>query len=962
MPTTIGPYELLERLGSGGMGVVYRARDTRLHRDVAIKQLQPSYFGSGPPGQATHERFLREARASSSLNHPNICTIHDVGEQDGKPYLVMELLQGQTLREALQKGPLPIGELLEFALQLARGLEEAHEFGIIHRDIKPANIFIVRRQQDSPQIKILDFGLAKQTRDFSLDETSDATGESSGSDHSLTVPGSTVGTVAYMSPEQARGQVLDARSDLFSLGTVLYEMATGKRPFPGNVSADILASLLTREPDPPRKINPAIPKELERIILKLLARERNDRFQSAGILRAELERVMGRSTVSRAAVPVHTGSIGRRLPLIAGSLLILAAIAAGLYLWKRAPHAKPAEPVSAAIENPTTADATTAAKDRIVLSDFANKTGDAAFDATLNQPLAIQLEQSPLLTVVSQEHLRQSMQYLGKSSSDKITPQAAREIAIREGIKAFINGSIARFGDKYLIILEAQATSSGDTIAREQAEAADKDHVLDALDQAAATLRDQLGKSLAAIPNIETPFGQATTPSLEAFRAFALGDIEHQKGNDVPEAERHYRHAIELDPNFAMAWSRLGVVLGNADDPDRANECFKKAYELSAHVSESERLYIASHYYQFVLGNIPKVIETLELATKTYPDNPHDWINLGWAYASLGEIEKYLDATKKAMALHPNDGNAQGNYINGLLNLDRFDEAKQTAENANALGVANFTEFHRNLLELAFLRGDQAGMQEQIDWAIGKPDEYDMVRSLALIREFEGKYREAQQLYAKAESQATQQKIPATAAQDLLSQATGLAIADRCQQVPDLVKQALATDHTKFTLRHAGLASALCGDGKKALTLLEAEVKKYPEDTMLLTRYLPMTRAADDLVHQHPDQALRDMDIMGDYNLICPQEYIRGLAYLQLRDGADAAAAFRRATKYRGAALDAPNQDYGQAQLGLARAEAMLGDKTAAKQAYHDFFNTWKEADQDLPQQAQAKAEFAGLN
>ena len=959
MPTTIGPYELLECLGSGGMGVVYRARDTRLHRDVAIKQLQASYFGSGTPGHATHERFLREARASSALNHPNICTVHDVGEHDGKPYLVMELLQGQTLREAMRKGPLPIGEVLEFALQLARGLEEAHQFGIIHRDIKPANIFIVRRQQDSPQIKILDFGLAKQTRDFSIDETSDTMGEAGGDgQNSLTVPGSTVGTVAYMSPEQARGQVLDARSDLFSMGTVLYEMSTGKRPFPGNVSVDILASLLTREPDPPRKINPAIPKELERIILKLLARDRNDRYQSATILRAEFERLMGRSTVSRVSLPAIESPARRRLPIVgAFSILLIGAIAAGFYWWKYSQSRPPAVETAGT----TASGAPSVPKDRIVLSDFANKTGDAAFDATLNQPLAIQLEQSPLLTVVSQEHLRQSMQYLGKSSSDKITPEAAREIAIREGIKAFINGSIAHFGGQYLIVLEAQATSSGDTIAREQAQAADKDHVLDALDRAATALRDELGRSLASIPNIETPFGQATTPSLEAFRAFALGDLEHQKGNDVPEAERHYQHAIDLDPNFAMAWSRLGVVLGNADDPDRANACFKKAYELSGHVSENERLYIAAHYYQYVLGNIPKVIETLELATKTYPDNPHDWINLGWAYSKIGEMEKYLDATEKALAIHDADGNAQGNYVSALLNLDRFSEAKLAAAKASSLGVANFTEFRRNLLELDFLVGDQAGMQEQLDWAVGKPDEYDMIRSLALIREFQGRYHEAQTLYAKAESQAMQQKIPSTVAQNLLTQATGLAITDQCQTVPDLVKQALATDHSKFTVRQAGLPSALCGDGKKALAMLDGERKKYPEDSILLTLSLPLTRAADDLARKRPEQALRDMDVMGNYNLICPQEYIRGLAYLQLHDGANAAAAFHRATHYKGAALDAPNQDYAQAQLGLARAEVMLGDKSAAKQAYHDFFNTWKDADPDLPQLAQAKAEFAGL-
>jgi tetratricopeptide (TPR) repeat protein len=474
-------------------------------------------------------------------------------------------------------------------------------------------------------------------------------------------------------------------------------------------------------------------------------------------------------------------------------------------------------------------------------------------------------------------------------------------------------------------------------------------------------LRARLGESLSSIQNLETPFGQATTPSLEAFRAYALGDVEHAKGNDVPEASGHYQHAIDLDPNFAMAWARLGVVLGNAGDADRANECFKKAYELSAHVSESERLYIAAHYYQQTLGNIPKVIETLELATRTYPNNPQDWMNLGATYGSIGDAEKALEATKRAIAIRPDDGNGQETYLDNLLRLDRMEEAKQAAATGQQLGVADFIQYRLLLLELDFLTGDQAGMQQQLDWGVGKPDEYELTWTLAEIREFEGHYREARELYTKAAFEAEHQKIPSASAIGLLTEATGMAIAGRCQDVPALARQALALDHSRFTIRHAGLPTALCGESKKTLPMLEEEARKNPEDTLVNTLYLPLTKAADDLAHHHPERSLEDLSIMGNYNLISQQEYLKGLAYLQLQDGADAATAFDRVLRYKGAALDGPNQDYAQAQLGFARAEVMLRDKTAAKQAYRKLFSLWKTADPDLLPLAQAKQEFSGL-
>ncbi len=558
MQKTIGPYEVLDQLGSGGMGVVYRARDPRLQRDVAIKVLPDGFLGAGTPGQATHERFLREARSASSLNHPNICTIYDVGEQDSQPYLVMELLQGSTLKELLQGNPLPLPEALEFSIQIARGLEEAHESGIIHRDIKPANIFIVRKQQGAQQAKILDFGLAKQAKPNDTEATSDSTAAFDVAGKSLTVAGSTVGTVAYMSPEQARGEILDTRSDLFSLGSVIYEMATGKLPFAGNSTADVFASLLARDPEPPRKLNPAVSKEGERIILKLLAKDKTQRYQSATEVRADLEQLAARSGSTRSALTSTGMGTPARKPFpivpVAAALIVIVLAAGGIFWWRSHKAGAPA----------TTASSVMHERDSVILSDFINQTGDPVFDTTLTQALEIQLEQSPFLTIVSQQHLRQSLQYQGKPSDTKITPEIAREIGIREGIKAIINGSISRLGDQYIITLEAQSTSTGDSIASEQARALDKNHVLAALDQATTALRGKLGESLSSIQKLDTPLGQATTPSLEAFRAYALGDVEHGQGKDIPEAEGHYRRALELDPKFAMAWARLGVVYCNS--------------------------------------------------------------------------------------------------------------------------------------------------------------------------------------------------------------------------------------------------------------------------------------------------------------------------------------------------------------------------------------------------------------
>ena len=581
-----GPYEILEKIGSGGMGDVYRALDTRLDREVALKLVSESYLSGetphtptpgGTPVLASNARFQREARAASALNHPNICTIHDIGEQDGRPYLVMELLQGQTLKQYLaDHHVLPAGQLLSFARQAASALAAAHSRGIIHRDIKPANIFVVQPPGGVPHIKILDFGLAKRHADPMVaqvpgTQNGDFSATSAGShDVTLTNAGSTLGTIAYMSPEQAKGQQVDARSDLFSLGCVLYEAATGKSPFAGDSPAETFAALLMKDPPPASSVNPALPKGFDRILAKLLAKEKADRYQSANELLADLDAVGDAKPAAAQDDPVKTGAAvapsmaeaptKNGLVIAAIAAVVIVVIAAGFWYWRG--HRAPAAPAE------QNASAVIGEKDSIILADFVNSTGNPVFDTTLKQALAIQLEQSPTLNIVSQQHLRQSMKYLGKSSDDVLTPAIAREIGEREGVKAILTGTIASLGKEYVITLTAQATASGDDIASVQAQAPDAEHVLTALDKAATDMRAKLGESLSSIQKLDTPLGQATTPSLDAFRAYALGDVEHDKGLDIPQAAGHYRQAVELDPNFAMAWARLGVVYGNAR-PDR---------------------------------------------------------------------------------------------------------------------------------------------------------------------------------------------------------------------------------------------------------------------------------------------------------------------------------------------------------------------------------------------------------
>ena len=984
--TQFGPYRLLEKIGAGGMGEVYRALDTRLEREVALKLVSESYLatelGSGSPsppatphsGHLSHERFLREARSAATLNHPNVCSIHDTGEQDGRPYLVMELLRGETLKHYLGKAGgkgLPADEVVAFAQQAAAALAAAHAKGIIHRDIKPANLFVIEALRGKRQIKILDFGLAKKqsgvsaadSRTYGLppngagDETAIGPGTAT---MGLTSPGSAVGTVAYMSPEQARGTPLDARTDLFSLGSVIYEMATGKPPFGGGSTADVFAALLREDPPPVSKVNPEMPKRLDPIVARLLAKDPAQRYATAEQLQEDLD---GLAVHTSRSLPV--GSKANWLwPSLVGLLVLL--LVGGLAWWKYRPGAAP---LPAATEGggqggETGAAATVpkAAKDSLILANFVNHTGDPVFDTTLNQALQIDLEQSPVINIVSQEHLAQSVKYLGKPEDTPVTPAIAREIGEREGMKAILTGTIANLGKQYVITLTAQNTATGDEIVSEQAQAPDKEHVLDALGKAAASIRAKLGEDLSSIKKLDTPFGQATTSSLEAFRAYALGDAAHVKALNIPEAEGHYQRAVELDPNFAMAYARLGVVYVNSGQVAKANKYFEKAYLLSKHVSARERLYITAHYYQNVTGNSPKVIETLQESIQTYPSQLDSYINLNVAYQSLGQFEQGVPFARKAVQMAPDDAIASENLVGDYVALGQLEEAKAEIDRAQKLGLGRSTDYQGLNLGVYFLLGQQDEMQKTLAQVAGRPDEFLVVQALAGTQQFSGRYRQAMATTQQVFELAEHAKAPDVQASALLINAEARGLAGLCEGNERVVEQGLALDKNKQTQETAVLAAAVCGNGKQSLPLAQELSKKFPEDTLIQDVYLPLVKAFLALAAGRPEEAVVDAKPAKPYDSSFPGSYVQGLAYLQLHDAGQAASAFQSALKSKaGSFTQSGAPFYAQAQLGLARAYAMGGDKANAKKAYQGFFTTWKEADPDLPMLVAAKKEYTAL-
>ncbi len=987
--TVFGPYRVIEKIGAGGMGDVYRALDTRLEREVALKLISDSFLvaeqGSGSPSPAgtphsrvhlSHERFLREARAAATLNHPNICAIHDVGEQDGQPYLVMELLRGETLKAYLGQHSLSPAEVLTLGQQAASALAAAHARGIVHRDIKPANLFVVETGRDRKQLKILDFGLAKkQGLEASpdsryIDNRTGSVGATGAMD--LTTPGSTIGTAAYMSPEQAKGDPLDARTDLFSLGSVLYEMSTGHAPFGGRSTAEVFAALLMKDPPPVSSLNSAMPAALDPVVAKSLAKDRNQRYGSAEELLGDLEaisaaaappgptRPVSAPSVPAASVPLPETSRRPRSRMIIIGVLALVAVAGVLFQFRNHQGAGPTTPATPTVPPSSAAVAKPAAlKDAIIVADFINKTGDPVFDTTLNQALRVQLGQSPVLDIVSQQHLRQSLQYLGRKQDETITSQIAREIGEREGVKAILTGSIAPLGKAYVLNLNAQNTASGDDIASEEATAPDKEHVLDALNQVATGMRAKLGESLSSIQRLNAPFGQATTPSLEAFRAYALGDEAHQKGNDIPEALDHYKRALELDPKLAMAWARLGVIHLNSGAVTQAADDFTRAYQLSGNVSEREKLYLAGHYYSVVVGDLNKSIETLQVATQEYPLQVDNFINIGVMYQNSGEIEKNYAATRRALALQPDNAIALENGIASATLLNKTAEANGYIAQADRLGL-NGTSLLGVELQSYFVQADWPNVQRIVAKVAGRPDEFVVTSTLGGFLPQLGQIQLAKTTLLRAADQAASANAQDAQAGALLGAASAGWMVDQCFDAEQTVKQALQLDKGKITFVTAASTLASCNLAKQSEEMMVALEKRYPSDTLVREIYVPQSRGWLALKAGDPQRALTLLERVRSHDLASYAPYLRGLAYLQLKDARNAIASFEDATRFKGSAYTS-GSPYALSFLGLGRAYVMAGDKANAKKAYDVFFDMWKNADAGLPVIAEAKKEYAQL-